>query len=125
MGDIGAYTVGRLIGRHKMAPVLSPGKTYEGAVGGIVFRLRGAWLRPATGCCQRLRRIPVEAPGAGSGMACWSDSPECWGFGRIAAKARLGCKDSSPWMPGFGGVLDILDSFCWLRRSRMPAGGSV
>ncbi len=44
MGDIGAYTVGRLIGRHRMAPVLSPGKTWEGAVGGIVFACVGAWL---------------------------------------------------------------------------------
>ena len=52
LGDIGAYTVGRLIGRHKMAPYLSPGKTIEGAVGGLVFACLGAgpgslvWLLP-------------------------------------------------------------------------------
>ena len=43
MGDIGAYTVGRLIGRHKMAPVLSPGKTMEGAVGALAFSCLGSW----------------------------------------------------------------------------------
>ena len=43
MGDTGAYTVGRLIGRHKLAPVLSPGKTVEGAVGALVFACLGSW----------------------------------------------------------------------------------
>ena len=37
MGDTGAYFVGRLIGRHKLAPAISPGKTMEGAVGDLVF----------------------------------------------------------------------------------------
>ena len=45
MGDTGAYTVGRLIGRHKMAPLISPGKTIEGAVGALVFSCLGSWLR--------------------------------------------------------------------------------
>ena len=43
MGDTGAYTVGRLIGRHKMAPLISPGKTIEGAVGALVFSCLGSW----------------------------------------------------------------------------------
>ena len=43
MGDIGAYTVGRLVGRHKMAPLLSPGKTLEGAAGALGFACLGAW----------------------------------------------------------------------------------
>ena len=38
MSDTGQYTVGRLFGRHKLAPAVSPGKTWEGAVGGIVVR---------------------------------------------------------------------------------------
>ena len=44
MGDTGAYTVGRLIGRHKMAPLISPGKTIEGAVGALAFSCLGSWL---------------------------------------------------------------------------------
>ncbi len=39
MGDIGAYTVGRLFGRNKMSPTISPGKTIEGALGSLMFRL--------------------------------------------------------------------------------------
>ena len=42
MGDTGAYTVGRLVGRHKMAPRLSPGKTWEGAAGAALFALFGS-----------------------------------------------------------------------------------
>ena len=44
MGDIGAYTVGRLFGRNKMSPTISPGKTVEGAVGALVFALIGSWI---------------------------------------------------------------------------------
>ena len=43
LADIGAYTVGRLIGRSKMAPGLSPGKTIEGAIGAMVFACVGSW----------------------------------------------------------------------------------
>jgi phosphatidate cytidylyltransferase len=113
MGDTGAYTVGRLVGRHKLAPVLSPGKTVEGAVGALVFACLASWasfhwLVPLT-------RIPCGAAPA---------SPWGWlvfgllmgGFGMVGdlaeslLKRDAGCKDSSSWMPGFGGVLDILDS---------------
>lgn len=126
MGDIGAYTVGRLVGRHKMAPVLSPGKTYEGAVGGIVFACAGAWL--ALECL-----LPAIVPQGSRPQ--WIAGGWLW-FGVLVGlagmlgdlaesllKRDLGCKDSSPWMPGFGGVLDILDSIllaapvaygCWI-----------
>jgi phosphatidate cytidylyltransferase len=111
MSDVGAYTVGRLIGRHKMAPVLSPGKTWEGVAGGLGFSCLGAWvtftwLVPA---------MTGEAP-----------TPAAWrwivygllvgGTGIVGdlaeslIKRDVGRKDSSTWMPGFGGVLDLLDS---------------
>lgn len=124
MSDIGAYTVGRLIGRHKLAPTLSPGKTWEGAFGGLVFGCLGAALV-----------LNVLAP-----IALRSPLQFSWSFtitlglvisiagmaGDLAEslfKRDVGRKDSSDWMPGFGGVLDILDSVlfaapvayvCWL-----------
>ena len=123
MGDTGAYTVGRLIGRHKMAPSISPGKTVEGALGAFLFACLGSWLT--------FRWIvPFLPEGAGPGP--WYG----WllfgvlvgGAGMLGdlaeslLKRDVGVKDSSTWMPGFGGVLDILDSlllsapvawFCW------------
>ncbi len=44
MSDVGQYAVGRLIGRHKLAPIISPGKTWEGVVGGLLFAVGGAFL---------------------------------------------------------------------------------
>jgi len=124
MGDTGAYCVGRLIGRHKLAPALSPGKTIEGAVGSLAFSCLGAWM-----AFQWL--VPLDVPP-------WIEPGPWWGwiaFGLLVGAAGMvgdlaeslikreaGAKDSSTWLPGFGGVLDILDSlllsapvawFCW------------
>jgi phosphatidate cytidylyltransferase len=111
-GDIGAYTVGCLIGRHKMTPILSPGKTWEGAAGAVVFAALAAWL---------VLILWVERKGS---MGAVSQSPIPWlVYGVVVGivgllgdlaesllKRDLGRKDSSSWMPGFGGVLDLLDS---------------
>ncbi|HVC95046.1 MAG TPA: phosphatidate cytidylyltransferase [Pirellulales bacterium] len=112
MCDTGAYTVGRLIGRHKMAPVLSPKKTVEGAIGGLTFACFGSWatLQWMAPAISHASRLPAQAWGwlayglliGGAGM-----------LGDLAEsllKRDLGRKDSSTWMPGFGGVLDVLDS---------------
>ena len=112
MCDTGAYTVGRLIGRHKMTPLLSPGKTFEGLAGGLAFACFGSWL-----AFEQL--IPLMVSGASRGAPAWG-----WlAFGILVGlagvigdlaesllKRDLGQKDSSSWMPGFGGVLDVLDS---------------
>jgi phosphatidate cytidylyltransferase len=104
-GDTGAYFTGRSIGRHKMSPVISPGKTIEGAAGAIVFACLGAWLtffpsmlEDSTFWTWLLYGVAVAIAGI---------------FGDLAEsliKRDAGCKDSSAWMPGFGGVLDMLDS---------------
>jgi phosphatidate cytidylyltransferase len=107
MGDVGAYTVGRLIGRHKLCPRLSPGKTIEGAVGAVVFTCAGAWaslawLAPAVMARHPWAWLPYGLVLGIAGM-----------LGDLAEsmlKRDVGLKDSSRWMPGFGGVLDILDS---------------
>jgi phosphatidate cytidylyltransferase len=107
--DIGAYTFGRLAGRHKLWPRLSPNKTVEGAMGGLVFGVIGA--------------VGVEAMAQGvfgHELLGWRAAV---GFGlAVGAAAQLGdlmesmikrdCaqKDASDTLPGFGGVLDVLDS---------------
>ena len=110
MSDVGAYTFGRLFGRHKMTPVISPGKTWEGAAGGVAFACLGSylalnWLAPAmTGQPPRLAWAWL-AYGVIVGVTGI--------FGDLAEsliKRDVGRKDSSTWMPGFGGVLDVLDS---------------
>jgi phosphatidate cytidylyltransferase len=111
MGDTGAYTVGRLIGRHKMAPKLSPGKTLEGAAGALAFAALGSWATFAL--------IAAGRPAGSSSTVAWGWLP--FGllvggagiFGDLAEsflKRDAGVKDSSRWLPGFGGVLDIMDS---------------
>ena len=109
MGDTGAYTIGRLIGRHKLAPALSPGKTVEGAFGHLAFACFGAWLclvclapafdaQPVVWWQWLVFGLVVGAAGMVGDLA------------ESLIKRDVGAKDSSTWMPGFGGVLDVLDS---------------
>jgi phosphatidate cytidylyltransferase len=98
--DIGAYFAGRRFGRRKLAPSISPNKTVEGLLGGVVAAtlLDGAWVL-----------------GTGLGLALLAFPP----FLAVAAqlgdlfesgmKRRAGVKDSGTWLPGHGGVLDRLD----------------
>jgi len=124
LGDIGAYIVGRLIGRHKMAPRLSPAKTIEGALGSLAFSCLGAWLTLSWS----FRQATDMPRGMGAPWG-WLAFGLLVGAAGIAGdllesllKRDVGQKDSSDWLPGFGGVLDILDSlllsapvawFCW------------
>ncbi|MGE3407021.1 MAG: phosphatidate cytidylyltransferase [Pirellulales bacterium] len=110
--DVGAYTFGRLFGRHKMSPILSPGKTWEGAAGGLALACLGAWLALHV----LAPRISVQALPAGPWYG-WAAFGLVVGMAGILGdlaesliKRDVGRKDSSTWMPGFGGVLDLLDS---------------
>jgi phosphatidate cytidylyltransferase len=107
--DTGAYTLGRLAGRRKLWPRLSPNKTIEGALGGMAFAVAGSLLVTAVA-----HRLPHTA-GLGWGGA------TVYGL-IVGAAAQLGdlmesmikrdCarKDASAALPGFGGVLDVVDS---------------
>lgn len=112
--DIGAYFTGRAWGRHKMAPVLSPGKTMEGAAGGLVLAVVTALivLGPVA------NKLGLPSP---HGPARWWIGTVTFGLlvglagmvGDLAEsllKREAGVKDSSTWLPGFGGVLDLVDS---------------
>jgi phosphatidate cytidylyltransferase len=106
-GDIGAYFTGRLLGRHRMTPVLSPKKTWEGAAGGLAAAvlaaigidrfgpeavLKGDWVR------EILFGLSLGVAGM---------------FGDLAESLiKRDCrqKDASHVVPGFGGVLDVVDA---------------
>ena len=110
-GDIMAYTFGRLWGRRKMVPTLSPGKTWMGGIGAIVGACLGSWLWITFGgglfdaAPQSAGLIPVLAYGAVMGVVgLVGDLCESL-IKRDAEK-----KDSAQLMPGFGGLLDLLDS---------------
>jgi phosphatidate cytidylyltransferase len=125
MSDTGAYTFGRLFGRHKMAPILSPKKTIEGGLGGLVTACFCSWLFFAA-------LFPLIVGAEAHPPPLWA----CLVYGAVVGvagvagdlsesllKRDMERKDSSRWMPGLGGILDVLDSlllaapagyFCWL-----------
>ena len=107
-GDSGAYIVGRSIGRTKLAPAVSPGKTVEGLIGGFVvaigisFFLAYLDLHP---------RLSLDAIGHVIGFAMVVTFAAVLGdLFESLIKRDAGCKDSNPRVPGFGGVYDMVDS---------------
>lgn len=112
--DIGAYFTGRRFGKHKMAPVVSPGKTWEGAAGGLALGTLAAIL--TLGPLARLFDVPSDRtwlPWLGGALVYGvlvSASGMIGDLAESLLKRDAGVKDSSTWLPGFGGVLDLLDS---------------
>ena len=105
--DIGAYTTGRLFGRHVMTPVLSPKKTWEGAAGGLAFAAGVAVAIDRLGPAPVLQMDWLREVGFGltvgvAGMV--GDLAES------LVKRDCRQKDASHAVPGFGGVLDVVDS---------------
>lgn len=109
--DMGAYITGSLIGRNKMIPHVSPGKTWEGFGGALVFAQLAA--------CGLYALFPAGLALLGG----WSHAVAL-GFllallavvGDLAesvVKRSLGVKDSGNLLPGIGGALDLIDSLCF------------
>jgi phosphatidate cytidylyltransferase len=119
MSDTGQYFTGRLIGRHKLAPVVSPGKTWEGAIGGLVFATGTAWFifgwvgRQMVAAPSGLPLLTGSVAG-GIRIVLFASIVTAAGLVGDLAESMLKrdaeVKDSSTWLPGFGGVLDLLDS---------------
>jgi len=111
LSDTAAYATGKLIGKRKLTPLLSPGKTVEGAIGALIGGMLASWLVLLLLewlVFGRIGSIPLVA---------------MLGYGLLVAlvgmigdlaeslmKRDATIKDSSAWMPGLGGLLDVVDS---------------
>ncbi|HEX2668427.1 MAG TPA: phosphatidate cytidylyltransferase [Gammaproteobacteria bacterium] len=120
--DIGAYFAGRTFGRHKLAPQVSPGKTWEGVAGGVgmvilVAAICDYWLKlpvlPFIALCVCVALLSVVGD-----------------LSESLFKRQAGLKDSGNFFPGHGGVLDRVDSITaaaslyWLGMSWLLGGHS-
>ena len=101
--DIGAYTIGRLFGKHKFSPNISPGKTWEGLVGAMLLAMIVAI------CFALLSGIMDWLVAAIFGI-CFALIGQMGDLAESMIKRDAEQKDSSNNVPGFGGVLDIVDS---------------
>ena len=111
--DTGAYAFGRMFGKHKLIPAVSPGKTVEGAIGGLVVAVLGAWLY-----AQFLLRPFAQLGLSPAGIVIFGLAIGVVGqLGDIAEsllKRDAGVKDSSNLLPGHGGILDRFDSLLFV-----------
>jgi phosphatidate cytidylyltransferase len=100
--DIGAYFAGRSLGRHKLAPRVSPGKTWEGAIGGLL----------AVGLVALAATLRLGLPvAAGVAFGCAVGIFSVIGdLTESMFKRAAGLKDSGSLLPGHGGILDRIDS---------------
>jgi phosphatidate cytidylyltransferase len=108
MCDSFAYFTGKFFGKHKLAPNLSPKKTVEGSIGGIVFAILGCMLyglvvEKATGLNARYHVLAAT----GLILSIVSQIGDLWAS---LIKREYGVKDYSQMMPGHGGVMDRFDS---------------
>lgn len=113
--DIGAYAFGRTLGRNKLIPAVSPGKTVEGALGGLLVSVLVAWaftawiLRPDAHLGFKWNPFGVIAFGALVSIAA-----QVGDLAESLLKREAQVKDSSHIIPGHGGILDRFDSLLFV-----------
>jgi phosphatidate cytidylyltransferase len=113
LNDIGAYTFGRLFGRRKLMPAISPGKTVAGGVGGVAVCVAATYLyvhyalRPVA----QLGLTPLGIVVFGLAISIAAQAGDLF---ESLLKREAGVKDSSQLIPGHGGVLDRLDSLIFV-----------
>ena len=103
LGDSAAYLVGSLVGRHKLAPVLSPGKTWEGFVAGAATTVFVVWISLyRTGFVDGWRSLVL-----GGAIALTAVAGDLF---ESALKRNMHVKDSGRLLAGHGGMLDRIDA---------------
>jgi len=110
LADSAAFFIGSRFGKHKIAPRLSPKKSWEGYIGGIMVGiLSGILFSLLWGLVS-----PVMTIGRGIIVGVvLSVFPTLGDFGESMLKRQIGVKDSGNLLPGHGGLLDRLDSWIW------------
>lgn len=106
--DTAAFFVGRAIGRHKLAPAISPGKSWEGFVAGLVAAMATSFV-----ILYRDRDAFLTAPESLALGASVALAAAIGDLFESAVKRDLGVKDSGRVLAGHGGMLDRLDSLLW------------
>ncbi len=108
VADIAAYFVGRAFGRHKLAPAISPGKTWEGVAGAVAgVMIYGAIVlnySPLAG------HVPLAAPWLALLLLLLTAVSVMGDLFESLLKRQAGIKDSSNLLPGHGGILDRIDA---------------
>ncbi len=105
--DLGAYVTGSIIGRHKMIPRISPGKTWEGFGGALVISTTASLVFANFAGAKLPGMTAIHAVVLGGVLAC---SAVVGDLIESAFKREAGVKDSGSLFPGIGGILDLLDS---------------
>ena len=103
--DTGAYFAGRALGRHKLAPAVSPGKTLEGATGGLLLAILVAAVVAWQGPVETGERLLVLVVAVCTVLASIAGD-----LFESLVKRQRGVKDSGTMLPGHGGMLDRIDS---------------
>ena len=107
--DIGAYAFGRMFGKRKLMPSVSPGKTVAGAIGGVVASVASCWFYVAV-ILRPLGHLSLTPLGMLVFAIAISVAGQTGDLAESLLKRDAGVKDSSSLLPGHGGILDRFDS---------------